>query len=37
MVLALGALILVASVALVVLAEWARNLGVAPGKKSIGA
>ncbi len=37
MVLALGALILVASVALVILAEWARNLGVAPGKKSIGA
>jgi spermidine/putrescine transport system permease protein len=37
MVLALGALILLASVALVVLAEWARNLGVAPEKKSIGA
>jgi spermidine/putrescine transport system permease protein len=36
-VLALGALILLASVALVVLAEWARNLGVAPEKKSIGA
>jgi spermidine/putrescine transport system permease protein len=37
LVLALGALILVASVALVVLAEWARNLGMAPEKKSIGA
>jgi spermidine/putrescine transport system permease protein len=37
MVLALGALILVASVALVILAEWASNLGVAPEKKSIGA
>ena len=37
MVLALGALILLASVALVVLAEWARNLGVTPEKKSIGA
>ena len=36
-VLALGALILLASVALVILAEWARNLGVAPEKKSIGA
>ncbi len=36
-VLALGALILVASVALVILAEWTRNLGVAPEKKSIGA
>ena len=36
-VLALGALILVASVALVILAEWSRNLGVAPEKKSIGA
>jgi hypothetical protein len=34
-VLALGALILAASVALVVLAEWIRNRGVA--KKSIGA
>ncbi len=37
MVLALGTLILAASVALVVLAEWARNWGVAPDKKSIGA
>jgi spermidine/putrescine transport system permease protein len=37
MVLALGTLILAASVALVVLAEWARNWGVAPAKKSIGA
>jgi spermidine/putrescine transport system permease protein len=37
MVLALGALILLASVCLVILAEWARNLGVAPEKKKIGA
>ena len=37
MVLALGTLILAASVALVVLAEWARNRGVAPEKQSIGA
>jgi spermidine/putrescine transport system permease protein len=37
LVLALGALILAASVALVILAEWARNWGLAPGKKSIGA
>jgi spermidine/putrescine transport system permease protein len=37
MVLALGALILAGSVALVVLAEWARNRGVAPEKKAIGA
>ena len=36
-VLALGALILLASVALVVLAEILRNRGVAPGKKMIGA
>jgi spermidine/putrescine transport system permease protein len=37
MVLALGALILLASVVLVVLAEWLRNRGVAPDKKTIGA
>ncbi len=36
-VLALGALILLVSVVLVVLAEWLRNRGVAPGKKTIGA
>jgi hypothetical protein len=36
MVLALGTLILAASVALVVLAEWTRNRGMAPGKKKIG-
>ena len=37
LVLALGTLILLGSVCLVVLAEWARNLGVAPEKKNIGA
>ncbi len=36
-VLALGALILLVSVVLVVLAEWLRNRGVAPEKKTIGA
>jgi len=36
-VLALGALILLVSVVLVVLAEWLRNRGVAPDKKTIGA
>jgi spermidine/putrescine transport system permease protein len=36
-VLALGTLILVGSIALVILAEWARNLGVAADKKAIGA
>jgi spermidine/putrescine transport system permease protein len=36
-VLALGALILLASVVLVVAAEWIRNRGVAPDKKMIGA
>jgi spermidine/putrescine transport system permease protein len=36
-VLALGALILLASMVLVVLAEWLRNRDVAPGKKMIGA
>jgi len=36
-VLALGALILLVSVVLVVLAEWLRNRGVTPDKKTIGA